>query len=228
MDIKEATGWLNGSLSMVNIIDLHPLENHEERVARANAAMMEQAICVLKADEAMRRRHWAVILKAEAVQERDGRWVVLWGAVTAYGNTPMEAIEAFDVAMNDNTGLCNAADQQHEGAQRLLDEMCRDFKPQSTDQKILSALLEAAEKQEIGDFPKPRLVKTSLETNTCDWCGETIEQGSPYWFRNDYDAQVTVRMHPECYEAPNVAELLRKRMLPPMGTYRRGCSHGNQ
>lgn len=68
--------------------------------------------------------------------------------------------------------------------------------------------LSAAEKLEIGDFPKPRLVKTSLETNTCDWCGETIEQGSTYWFRNDYDAQVTVRMHSECYAAPNVAELL--------------------
>ena len=68
-------------------------------------------------------------------------------------------------------------------------------------------------------------VKKSRKAHTCDWCNEVIEKGTSYWRYFCYNERVTVRMHPECYKAMLAADLYDDE-LPPAGTYRRGCSCG--
>lgn len=68
-------------------------------------------------------------------------------------------------------------------------------------------------------------VKKSRKVHTCDWCNEVIEQGTIYWRWFTYGENVMVRMHPECYGAQLDAEL-DDDILPPSGTFRRGCSCG--
>ena len=70
-------------------------------------------------------------------------------------------------------------------------------------------------------------VKKSRKAYTCDWCYEVIEQGTAYCRYFCYNERVTVRMHPECYEAMQDADLYDYE-LPPAGTYRRGCSCGEK
>jgi hypothetical protein len=49
MDTEEAKGWLRGNRSMTNIIPHDPVETWQVRIAKADAAMMQQAYLVLKA-----------------------------------------------------------------------------------------------------------------------------------------------------------------------------------
>ena len=49
MEIKEATEWLNGKRSMINLIPQEPLETWEVRIAQADAAMTQQAYWIAKA-----------------------------------------------------------------------------------------------------------------------------------------------------------------------------------
>jgi hypothetical protein len=68
---------------------------------------------------------------------------------------------------------------------------------------------------------EPRDVKAARKQYQCDWCWESINCGEPYtkWFT--FEDRVTVRMHPECYEAAGKVDLDGE--LPTPGTYRRGC-----
>jgi len=56
---------------------------------------------------------------------------------------------------------------------------------------------------------------------------ELIEKGEPCkaWFT--YGENVIARMHPECFEAMQKADLYDEE-LPPAGTYRRGCWCGER
>jgi hypothetical protein len=49
MDIKEAQDWLRGERSMCNIVPQDPFETWQERIARGDAAMTEQAYWVVRA-----------------------------------------------------------------------------------------------------------------------------------------------------------------------------------
>ena len=46
-----------------------------------------------------------------------------------------------------------------------------------------------------------RNVKHARKQHRCHWCGEMINIGDPYsrWF--DYDVALTVKVHPECFDA---------------------------
>lgn len=68
-------------------------------------------------------------------------------------------------------------------------------------------------------------VKKSRKAHTCDWCYEVIEKGTSYWRWFTYGENVMARMHPECYKAMLDTDL-DDGILPPAGTYRRGCSCG--
>ena len=72
-----------------------------------------------------------------------------------------------------------------------------------------------------------RHVKKSRKSYHCDWCYDLIEKGSAYktWFC--FGENVTVRMHTECYDAMNNADLYDQE-LPTAGTYRRGCWCGEK
>jgi hypothetical protein len=51
MNIEEAKEWLRGNRSMCNSISSADFETWQVRIAQADAAMMEQAYWVLKADK---------------------------------------------------------------------------------------------------------------------------------------------------------------------------------
>ena len=67
-----------------------------------------------------------------------------------------------------------------------------------------------------------RNVKHTRKQHRCDWCWEIIEKGEPCktWFT--YGENVSARMHLECFDASQKADLDDEE-LPPPGTYRRGC-----
>jgi len=69
-----------------------------------------------------------------------------------------------------------------------------------------------------------KLTKEARKNYTCNWCYQTIQKGEPYWSWFTYRENVTARMHPECYDAMLDADIDDE--LPPAGTYRRGCSCG--
>ena len=49
MTYNEALEWLRGERSMCNIVLQHPIETWQERTARTNAAMTEQAYWIVRA-----------------------------------------------------------------------------------------------------------------------------------------------------------------------------------
>jgi hypothetical protein len=67
-----------------------------------------------------------------------------------------------------------------------------------------------------------RDVKRTRKRYRCDWCWEHIEKGEQCktWFT--YGENVSARMHPECFDAAQKADIYDEE-LPPPGTYRRGC-----
>lgn len=68
-------------------------------------------------------------------------------------------------------------------------------------------------------------IKRARKNYTCAWCWwQPIKAGSPYKSYVCFDTMRTVKMHPECYEAMQKADLETDGgMLPVPGTYRRGC-----
>ena len=51
MNTEEAKQWVKGHRSMCNIIPQDPFETWQVRIAQADAAMMEQAYWVLRANK---------------------------------------------------------------------------------------------------------------------------------------------------------------------------------
>jgi len=51
MNYKEAIEWLKGKRSMTNTIPQNPFETWEVRIAEADAAMMQQAYWIVKAEQ---------------------------------------------------------------------------------------------------------------------------------------------------------------------------------
>jgi len=49
MDLEEAQEWLTGKRSMVNSVPQFPIETWQERIAAADAQMMQMAYWVAKA-----------------------------------------------------------------------------------------------------------------------------------------------------------------------------------
>jgi len=51
MNRLEAMAWIRGDRSLTNMIPQNPLETWDERIARADAAMVERAYWVLRAHQ---------------------------------------------------------------------------------------------------------------------------------------------------------------------------------
>lgn len=49
MSLEEALAWLRGERSMTNVVPQAPFETWQERIARADAAMTEQAYWTVRA-----------------------------------------------------------------------------------------------------------------------------------------------------------------------------------
>lgn len=49
MDIKEAKEWIDGKRSTMNIVPIDPLATWQERIAKADAALCEQAYWIIRA-----------------------------------------------------------------------------------------------------------------------------------------------------------------------------------
>lgn len=65
-------------------------------------------------------------------------------------------------------------------------------------------------------------IKKARKRYRCTWCWEGIDKGDSYksWFT--YGENVTARMHPECFDAMQKADL-HDDELPTPGTFRQGC-----
>ena len=51
MNYEEALEWLKGIRSMTNIIPQDPIDTWEVRIAQADAAMIQQAYWIVKAEQ---------------------------------------------------------------------------------------------------------------------------------------------------------------------------------
>ena len=49
MSLEEAIEWLKGNRSMCNLVPQDPFDTWQERIARADAALTEQAYWIVKA-----------------------------------------------------------------------------------------------------------------------------------------------------------------------------------
>ncbi len=66
-------------------------------------------------------------------------------------------------------------------------------------------------------------VKRTQKIYRCSWCDEIIEKGETCKTWYTYGENTTARMHLECFDAMQKAELYDDE-LPPAGTFKRGCS----
>ena len=79
-------------------------DNQAELNLRYSNALIDQGAAFLNRDTAKRRGYWAVVLGLNPFPDGD-QWCLMWGqniqeGVCAFGSSPQEAIEKFDIEMS--------------------------------------------------------------------------------------------------------------------------------